>query len=63
MEMRFISLLYTFVAYFAVCSLAFLGYTIYQMLPPMDWDTILKLGAGALFFCLNWYLIDDTLWS
>ena len=52
----------TFV-YFVACGTAFIGYVIYQMLPPMDWDEILKIGAGAFFFCLNWYLIDSTIWD
>lgn len=62
-EARGTSFLITLMAYVFVCAVAYLGYTVYQMLPPMDWDDILKTAACVIFFCLNWYLIDNTLWS
>jgi hypothetical protein len=62
-DKRSLSFMFTFLAYFVVCSVAFLGYTVYKMLPPLDWDEILKISAGAFFFCVNWYFMDDVLWS
>lgn len=62
-EQRSMSFLLTLIAYFVVCSVVFVGYTLLQMLPQLDWDTILTIAGGAFFFCVNWYLVDDTLWS
>jgi len=60
---RVTSFFFTLLAYTAVISVVMLGRLIYQMFPPLDWDEILTIAAGAFFFCVNWYLIDDTLWS
>lgn len=60
-EQRGTSFLVTLIAYFIMVGVAFLGYTIYQMLPPMDWEDILKTFACVFFFCVNWWLIDNTI--
>lgn len=62
-DKRIESFFVTTFVYFVACGTAFIGYVVYQMLPPMDWDEILKICAGVLFFCLNWYLIDITIWD
>lgn len=63
LDQRAFSFVITFCAYAFVCLVGFLGYVIYQTLPPMDWEDILKTCACVLFFCLNWYLIDRTIWD
>lgn len=61
-EQRGTSFLITFMAYLVVAGVVYMGYTVYHMLPPMDWDDILKTVACVFFFCLNWYLVDNTIY-